>query len=86
MVINPIFKGQMINRILHEWSFHMKSMKFPEDLFHKYHMMQPPVSDTIFSVSSHFCDTDITCTLQQDCPFLQEQFLTKLVSLQAVRL
>ena len=36
--INPILKGQMINRILHLWSFHMKFMKLAEGSFHKFHI------------------------------------------------
>ena len=36
--INPILKGHMINRILHEWSFLMKFMKLAEGSFHKFHM------------------------------------------------
>ena len=31
-------KGLKINRILHEWSFHMKFMKLAEGSFHKFHM------------------------------------------------
>ena len=32
------FKGHMINRILHSWSFHMKFMTPAEGSFHKFHM------------------------------------------------
>ena len=32
------FKGHMINRILHSWSFHMKYMKLAVSEFHKFHM------------------------------------------------
>ena len=36
--IKSRFKGHMINRILHEWSFHMKFMKLAKGSFHKFHM------------------------------------------------
>ena len=36
--IKSHLKGQMINRILHSWSFHMKFMELAESLFHKFHM------------------------------------------------
>ena len=36
--IKSQLKGHMINRILHEWSFHMQFMKFAKDSFHKFHM------------------------------------------------
>ena len=32
------FKGYMINRILDEWSFHIKFMNLTESSFHKFHM------------------------------------------------
>ena len=32
------FKGHIINRILHSWSFHMKFMKLAENSFHKFLM------------------------------------------------
>ena len=35
---NPLFKGHMINRISHSWSFYMKFMKLAEGSFHKFHM------------------------------------------------
>ena len=43
-----IFKGRMINRILHSWSFHMKFMKLAEGSFHKFHMKWPLVLDHLF--------------------------------------
>ena len=36
--IKSRFKGHLINRILHSWSFHMKFMKLAEGSFHKFHM------------------------------------------------
>ena len=36
--IKSHLKGQMINRILHWWSFHKKFMKLAEGSFHKFHM------------------------------------------------
>ena len=33
-----LLKGHMINRILHEWSFHMKFIKLAEGSFDKFHM------------------------------------------------
>ena len=33
-----ILKDHMINRILHEWSCHIKFMKLARGLFHKFHM------------------------------------------------
>ena len=36
--IKSHFKGHMINRILHSWSFHMKFMKLTDGSFHKFHM------------------------------------------------
>ena len=32
------FESHMINRILHEWSFHMKFIKLAEGSFDKFHM------------------------------------------------
>ena len=34
--IKSHFKGHVINRILHSWSFHMKFMKLAEGSFHKF--------------------------------------------------
>ena len=34
---NHIPKGHIINRILHSWSFHMKSMILAKASFHKFH-------------------------------------------------
>ena len=36
--IKSNFKGHIINRILHSWSFHMKFMKLAQGLFHKFLM------------------------------------------------
>ena len=36
--IKSVLKGQMINRILHSWSFLMKFMKRAFGVFHKFHM------------------------------------------------
>ena len=36
--IKSHFKGHVINRILHSWSFHMKFMKLAEGSFHNFHM------------------------------------------------
>ena len=36
--IKSRFKGHMIKRILHLWSFHMKFMKLIEGSFHTFHM------------------------------------------------
>ena len=41
--IKSFLKGHMINRILHEWSFHMKFMKLAEGSFNKFHMTWPLV-------------------------------------------
>ena len=41
--IKSHFKGSMINRILYEWSFHMKFMKLAEGSFHNFHMKGPLV-------------------------------------------
>ena len=34
----PFFKGRMVNRILHLWSFHMTFMKLAEGSFYKFRM------------------------------------------------
>ena len=36
--IKTHLKGNMINRILHSWSFHMKFIKLAEGSFGKFHM------------------------------------------------
>ena len=38
--IKSSFKGHMINRSLHSWSFQMKFMKRAFGSFHKFHMMR----------------------------------------------
>ena len=38
MAIKSRFKGNMINRILHSWSFHIKCMKLAEVSFNKFYM------------------------------------------------
>ena len=43
------FKGIYINnRILNEWSFHMKIMKHAAGLFHKFQMKWPLVLEPLF--------------------------------------
>ena len=41
--IKSHLKGQMVKRVLHSWSFHMKCMKLAEGSFHKFHMKSPLV-------------------------------------------
>ena len=36
--INPALKDNMINRIFHSWSFHMKFMILAEGSFYKFHI------------------------------------------------
>ena len=36
--IKSYFKGHMIKRILHSWSFHMKFIKLAKGSFNKFHM------------------------------------------------
>ena len=36
--IKSHLKGQMINRILHSWSFHIKFIKFAKGSYNKFHM------------------------------------------------
>ena len=37
-ILNALLKGHMINRIIHEWSFHIKFIKHAEGSFDKFHM------------------------------------------------
>ena len=42
------FKSNMINKILHSWSFHMKFIKLAKDSFYKFYINTPLVLDSLY--------------------------------------